>query len=73
MDSPDVQGSVPAQGAVGRVPDDGVPVQHFPMGARPPDAPQVHRHGRGPVQRVTGLLLLAHRMANVAQTSGRGV
>lgn len=42
------------------------------LGTRPPGAPQVQRNGRGSSQREQGLLLLARRLADAAQTS-RGV
>ena len=40
------------------------------MGAEPPIPSQVHRHGRRPAQRPSGLLLLPHRLAAGQAASG---
>lgn len=57
--APLVQGQVAAARAAGPVPDGGRAVQRVQLGARPPAAPQVHGHGRGPAQLEPRVLLLA--------------
>jgi len=65
-----VQGQVAAAHHPGPVPDGGRPVQHLQLGARPPAAPQVHRHGRGPAQLKPRILLLARRLGPDDAPSG---
>lgn len=60
--APRVQGQVAAARADGPQPDGGRAVQRVQLGARPPAAPQVHGHGRGPAQLEPRVLLLARRM-----------
>lgn len=60
--APRVQGDVAAARHPGRVPDGRRPVQRVQLGARPPAAPQVHGHRRGPAQLEPRVLLLAHRL-----------
>jgi len=57
--APRVQGQAAAAHHPGPVPDGGRAVQHLQLGARPPAAPQVHGHGRGPAQLEPRVLLLA--------------
>jgi len=57
-----VQGQAAAAHHLGPVPDGGCPVQRVQLGARPPAAPQVHGHGRGPAQLEPRVLLLARRL-----------
>lgn len=65
-----LQGQVASQGAAGLLPDSGVPEPHLRVGARPPRAPQVRGHQRGPAQLAEGLLLLAHRLADAEEAQG---
>lgn len=65
-----VQGHVAAPHHPGPVPDGRRPVQRVQLGAGPPAAPQVHRHGRRPAQLKPRVLLLAHRMGADDAPSG---
>lgn len=62
MVAPRVQGQAAAASDPGPAPDGGRAVQRVQLGARPPAAPQVHGHGRGPAQLEPRVLLLAHRL-----------
>lgn len=57
-----VQGQVAAARHPGAAADGRRAVQPVQLGARPPAAPQVHGHGRGPAQLEPRVLLLARRM-----------
>lgn len=70
MGSPVLQGPSADARAAGRVPNAGVPEPHIRVGARPPGAPQVHGHERGPTQLDPRLLFLAHGLADGAQAPG---
>jgi len=65
-----LQGQVAAAHHPGPVPDGGRPVQHLQLGARPPAAPQVHGHGRGPAQLEPRILLLSRRLGPDDAPSG---